>query len=224
MRIIVLDFQATITKYKGDKREILEIGAFKLDENLKIVSKFQSYIRPYCGANRKSLIIDGEVVIPKESFIKERDIGRVIHLFEKWLFNDTNDYTIVTWSDSDIKMLVDNYSIKKFSILWMKNHVDIQKYFSNYIESKRQIALNDAYKIVSKEGIKLYKHNTLNNAYSTVVVLKYLMNNGVKFKYEKNPFKNITCKTKFKCIKCNKTKESNYFPSKRNVCFNCYTK
>lgn len=205
MRIIVLDLEASKHKFRGGHCEILEIGAVKLDENLKTLAKFKALVKPRMRYNLKNLELDGEIRISKTSIENGGDITNKMNNFVKWInyrrHPCDNDYVIATWSNSDIQILIDNYSVTQYDLSWMKNYINVQKCFDDFIGAKRQTSLVNACKIIDKAGISVFNHRALSDAQLTAMVLKYLINNGYKFIYEKNPFVGMTCKIKYNAVK-----------------------
>jgi 3'-5' exoribonuclease 1 len=91
MNYIVLDLEAT------DSKEIIEIGAVKLNEELQIVSEFSSFVKPTINSTL-SHYIKKLTNITQDEVNAAQTFPKVLEVFEKWVGEDA---TFITWSKSD---------------------------------------------------------------------------------------------------------------------------
>lgn len=154
MSFVFLDLEWNNTYSKAHKKfvnEIIEIGAVKLDENYNFTDRLdiviKSQITKKLGTRFKDLTnITNEEMEEGVPFIE------AMRRFKEWA---GEDFVTVTWSNSDIYALAENFSL--FFNSTPKNYFgkyfDLQKYYQSVIslESKNQIGLKSA---AEKIGIK----------------------------------------------------------------------
>ena len=148
--------------------EIIEIGAVKLDEELREVDRFCLFIKPtvYTKMNaevRKLTEITTDMIHEGTSF------PEAIKEFLDWC----GDGSFVTWSENDIIMIEDNMLYHGLSIENLPRCFDIQPMFGDQImDEDRHFALSYA---VWKLGIvPEQSHDALNDAINTAEVLRRL--------------------------------------------------
>ena len=181
-KYIVMDLELNCSNnsYVSEKNgirlpnEIIEIGAVKLDENLKEMDRFCLYIKPtvYTKINtevRKLTDITTEMIQEGEPF------PEAIASFFEWC----EDGEFITWSENDIIMIEDNMVYHGLGIEDLPPCYDIQPMFSDQImDDDRQYALTYAlWKLDIKPEIA---HDALNDAVNTAEVLRRLdLSNGL---------------------------------------------
>ncbi|MBO4338702.1 MAG: exonuclease domain-containing protein [Clostridiales bacterium] len=162
MHYVVMDLEWNNTYCKrlgGFINEIIEIGAVKLDENLKTLDTFSEFVKPQIS--RK---LQGRVKRLTNLTNEEINTGDffqdVIEQFGDWIGEEPT--TVLTWADGDIRTLISNYryyfgtSVLPFA----GRYVDLQKYCQSFIDvpSSQQIGLSTA---AEQLGINpdLYSHH-----------------------------------------------------------------
>lgn len=106
MNTIVLDLEFTEvnnpTYRRVCKSEIIQIGAVKLNEDNKIVDKFDSFVRPrYTKINKKVYRLTGI----SDSMVEHASIfDEVFTSFLDWIGEE--DYTIISWSEEDLRVII----------------------------------------------------------------------------------------------------------------------
>lgn len=149
MQFIVMDLEwnnAYCPKTKGYINEIIEIGAVKVDGNMKVTDKFSVIIK--AQVNKK---INGRIKALTHITNKEISNGvpffKAFSMFRAWVGEEENVF--LTWGDGDIRTLVKNYEyfLNKKSIPYVNNYCDAQKYCQSFIASasaSQQIGLSSA--------------------------------------------------------------------------------
>lgn len=153
-------------KMRGEKQEIIQIGAVMLDHKRHIIDEFSSFIKPEYGR------IDD--FIEKLTGITQKDVEHapilrsVLMIFASWI--GEREVTVLSWSDTDYHQLQNEMRVKK-----IKHHkiqdlldgwVDFQRSFDKMLGSKNQYALEDAMNI-SRLQIIGRMHDGLCDAYNT---------------------------------------------------------
>jgi len=191
MNYIVLDLEWNHSKKEVIKSipfEIIEIGAVKLNENMRIVSKFSELIKPQIYKEIND-VIQEIVNIDKKDLEKESVFEEVIKHFFKWC---GNDYMFCTWGSMDLTELQRNmryYNIKGY-IDKPINYCDVQKVFAlNYYGKKEAHSLEDAI-----DYLKLKKdtrfHRALADAVYTAKILKKIDKKYIEKYYSIDCFHN----------------------------------
>lgn len=146
--IIDLEWNTAYSKKLGKYiNEIIEIGAVKLNEDLKITSEFSSFIKPQIQKKLRSRVkqltnITNDDIKTGESF------NKVIKEFSKWIGED--DCVVLSWGNMDIRVMYENidyFIINKVKkIPFIKYYADLQQYCMDALKlpKSQQISLNNA--------------------------------------------------------------------------------
>ncbi len=149
MQYVIMDLEWNNTyakKTSGFINEIIEIGAVKLDENFNSIDEFSYVIRSQIGRKLRGSV-------KKLTNLTNDDISagipftKAFSMFRAWI-GDSDDTVVITWGDSDIRVLLENYSylngIKR--IPFLKHYCDLQRYYQKTKSGhpERQTGLIDA--------------------------------------------------------------------------------
>ncbi len=208
MHYVVVDLEATVRKYKGQPIFITEIGAIKLNSNLKLVSKFHSFVKPTDKNYVADIVLDDKLLASKKDLKNSRNINIVIDRFKRWIYDE--EYILIFWSYADLDILIGQYQNRKFDLSWLKNYCDLQSSFSDYIKSPNQVSLKKAIKYIKADFIGEH-HNALNDAYNTAKILVYLLEKSAMIKFNLNPFERISSPLYKKCSLCKEVKHHTKF-------------
>lgn len=153
------------------KNEIVQIGAVKLDENYKVVSLYESYVKPMYSTicpicTRLTGIVQSQVETAKI-------LPEAVKDFLDWV--DDSEARYYSWSDNDSRQLRNELKYKGVDetlITLFDNWSDFQKEYCQVIGQSRMgldIALKGA-------GLKQIgsKHSAASDALSTVQLLKLI--------------------------------------------------
>ncbi len=156
--------------------EIVQIGAVKLDSELRTVDIFKMMVRPshYRVMNRKVKELTG---IKTSDIKRSPDFPTVFAKFKKWC---GEDYALVTWGCDDIPMLKNNMALHSLFLEPFPPHYDAQLIYSHQtVKEKRQFSL--AYAMEYFDEIPFEAHDALNDALSTAAILRHLdLENGIE--------------------------------------------
>lgn len=143
MNYIILDLELNSKAFKSrHPNEIIEIGAIKLNTELKETGAFQAFVKP--KVYRKLFPI-----VKRKTHISQDDINNaesfkvVLTSFKEWI---GKDYILCCWGHDDIHHLKSNCEFNRRSTGWLKRSVDIQKQFSKISEapSGQRVSLKNA--------------------------------------------------------------------------------
>ncbi len=172
MKHIFVDFEMNAVDKELEKiramcpREIIEIGAVALNDNMEEVDSFKRYVKPEFSDEvyeRYETItgITTQMLEDAESF------GTVLQEFLDWC---GEDYTIYAWSGCDLAQIKAEARTKKFKNeqfeYMVQNWVDYQRMFDRSIKVKIPTSLEHALEIsgLSFEG---KPHDALCDAQNT---------------------------------------------------------
>ena len=164
MNFVILDLEWDSAYFVKEHRfinQIIQIGAVKLDENLKIIDTFQKIVKSAISKRLTPRFVE-LTGISKQMMSEGMPLYDAVEAFNNWAGKDK---IILTWSNSDLfaiyentRCLLDNKI--QFDI---KDYVDLQKYVQNILKSKgheinSQISLSNASQMlsVSYEGLDLH--------------------------------------------------------------------
>lgn len=152
--------------------EIIQIGAYKLNDEFKIMDSFVRYVRPsfYKKINRNVLKItelDTEKILSGDDFIS------AFEDFRDWC---GNDFSFFTWGTDDISVMKQNISFYSLSADWIKSWYNLQTIFANQVfGDSAQRALSVAMEHFNiDQNEKRHLHDALNDAYYTSLVFQQL--------------------------------------------------
>lgn len=172
MNYVILDLEMcmvkgnAIKKMRGEKHEIIQIGAVMLDTKLRIVDEFSSYVKPEYG--KIDSFIEELTGIGQECVENAPDLRAALMHLAMWIADQ--EVIVLSWSDSDYYQLQREIRIKK-----IKHHkiqdllegwVDFQRSFDQMLGLKKQYALEDALNISRIQSIGR-THDGLCDAYNT---------------------------------------------------------
>jgi len=154
------------------KAEIVQIGAIKVDENLKYISNFKMYVKPKFLPKINQHVL--EILNINESYIRMNGLyfNKVFNEFKSFIGQDK--CTFVTWSgsDNDINVLKSNLNAWKIKFELNKyKHIDLQKAIMNKNKLKDHPSLKN---VALEYGID-FDINSLHDAYMDASVTKQLL-------------------------------------------------
>lgn len=125
MTNIIFDLEASCKEVESKyfTQEIIEIGAYKLDEFGEIIDKFQSFIQPQLHPYLSSYCTKLTTIQQKDvQHAKSFDI--VIEKFIAWI--DSDDYRLMSWGNTDPELLLNDCIFHKQDTKWLiGKHIDM---------------------------------------------------------------------------------------------------
>ena len=150
--------------------EIIEIGAVKLDDHFKLIDELKLYITPkhYTKLHKQVAAL---------THIREKDLLEqglpFPEAFEKFSAWCGEEYTYMTWSMSDLPMLIDNMLLHGIDTTSLPDCCDIQRIFSREImRNSTRYSLDTALNILKEKGD--VAHDALHDARNTAKVCDHL--------------------------------------------------
>ncbi|MBO5561115.1 MAG: exonuclease domain-containing protein [Firmicutes bacterium] len=156
--------------------EIIQIGAVRLDENLKETGRFSSYIKPQIYKRLHPYVA-------KMTGITADELNAAPHfaeVYEKFSAFAKNSGIYCVWGNSDIRALYRNlsyYGIVQGDIL--AEYIDVQQITAKYLKygRGRNIGLKNAVEMFEMET-DIPFHNALSDAIYTAKVMQKVYTGG----------------------------------------------
>ena len=150
--------------------EIIEIGAVKLDDDFRLVDELKLYITPkyYTKMHKHIASLTG---------IRDKDLAEkgipFPDAFEKFSAWCGEEYTYMTWSMSDLPMLIDNMLLHGIDTRNLPDWCDIQRIFGREVmRTETRYSLDTALDILKEKGDAA--HDALHDARNTAKVCDHL--------------------------------------------------
>ena len=183
MNYIILDLEWDSAYHKVYKRfinQILQIGAIKLDDNLRFVDSFEITVK-----SDFSKKVSGRFAnltgIKTEDMLSGVPLYDAVEQYNAWVGDNT---VTMTWSNSDIFAIIENEELllNNSNHFKIEKYLDLQKFTQGEIrklgtELKNQISLGDAAELlgVSSQGLDL--HTAKDDSMLAAEILKKTYNN-----------------------------------------------
>lgn len=150
--------------------EIIEIGAVKLNDAFEKIDELRLFIKPqyYTKLHRRIVTLTG---------IRDKELCQVglpfPQAYEKFMEFCGEEYSFMTWSRSDLPILIDNMLLHGIDVSNLPDTYDLQRIFCNEImRFSRKMSLDDALKVLGEKGD--VAHDALNDSRNTVLVCNHL--------------------------------------------------
>ena len=153
--------------------EIIEIGAVKLDENFREISRFSQTVNTALG-NRLRRKVKELTHITNEEINNGFGFTRVMSDYRHWIGNVPS--VVMTWGNTDVYVMLENF--KYFSgaemIPFMHYYADLQKYCQSVLKTgnELQLGLSSAAEMLDIPTENIELHRALGDALLTADCLR----------------------------------------------------
>ncbi|AOR22658.1 3'-5' exonuclease [Clostridium taeniosporum] len=194
--IIDLEFNnlRNITKYKEDffkkyneledvdiENEIIEIGAIKVDNYMKQISKMRVYIKPTIFPIMNP-IVTNITKITMDTLNKEGVTFKEAMDKLKLMIDDGD--VICSWAKDDIAEIIINSHYHNYTDLsWINEYLDLQEYSTKILGHKKAMGLKSALDELKVKVDSTKLHDALNDAEYTLLVFKHIYNSRIVKNY-----------------------------------------
>lgn len=160
------DVSATVVNPVYLSGEIVEIGAVKLNESFEVVDELRLLIKPrfYEKMHRRIATLTGV----HDRDLQERGVPfpEACEAFFRWC---GEEFTFITWSLSDLPVLIENMQIYGIDVSNLPDLIDAQRIFDREImRTDTRHSLEHAMEIFNVHGDRA--HDALNDSRNTVKV------------------------------------------------------
>lgn len=168
--------------------EIIEIGAVKLDDHMRIIDEFQITVRP--TVNKKlSHIVKNLTHITEEELAVGVDFRTALDSLVKWM--GLAPIALLTWSNTDLGVLLENMRYFKLGdrVPAITHYADVQPYCQRLlgVDTANQISLENACEVAKIEPDDVEFHRALDDSRLTGRLLAQV--------YDKRSFEKLLVKT-----------------------------
>ncbi|MEI7526505.1 MAG: 3'-5' exonuclease [Mariniphaga sp.] len=115
MNFIIFDLESTCWEpdlIDRKDHEIIEIGAVKLDDQFRMISEFQQFVRPTINS-KLTEFCTVLTSITQEDVRTAQPLEVVIRLFETWIFDGGKEVKMVSWGQFDKTQIIEECTVKK---------------------------------------------------------------------------------------------------------------
>lgn len=177
MQTIVLDLELTCweQRNKEQAREIIEIGAVRLNPSLETADEFQRFVRPAIHPNLSDFC-KALTCIEQKSVDSAEGFDTVFPAFMQWIGDDS--YTLVTWGEPDVQYIKDDckrHSLK-FPKRFQKKHFNAKEAFST-LKGIRPCSMAQALQMLNIP-LTGTNHRALDDARNVAKVLRWIRSIG----------------------------------------------
>lgn len=158
--------------------EIIQIGALKLDKNLKTIDRLNRLVKPQVY-NCIHHFIAEMTNITKEKLRGSKPFDKVYKEFIEFIGTDS---ILCTWGSSDMRELIRNINYHNLDISLLTNdYIDIQSLASTYLKTSNgnSIGLKNAVTALNLPLDSQF-HDAFNDAYYTAEVFKKIYTDDIK--------------------------------------------
>lgn len=129
MNYIILDLEATCEENNRNfPKEIIEIGAVKIDDNKKIIDTFNVFVKPIL-TNKLTNFCKQLTSIKQEDIDSAEKFSVVINEFKNWIGKE--DYVLCSWGFYDKNQLIQDCNLHKLNSNWVNRHISLKHQFGN---------------------------------------------------------------------------------------------
>ncbi len=180
MKYIVVDLEMNNVNRASEARticsmETIEIGAVMLDDNLKEISSFRTYVKPEYNEyiEKKITKLTG---ITSEMVQNAPKFNEALKMFTSWCLGTGDDVKIYAWSESDFDQISKEIVLKQYDIsdgeklFLLESWSDFQDEFDSHLGFERQVSLKMALEMAGVD-FSGREHDALNDARNTAELL-----------------------------------------------------
>ncbi|MBQ9860279.1 MAG: exonuclease domain-containing protein [Clostridia bacterium] len=176
MQYVVVDLEwngSYSKKAHGYFNEIIEVGAVKVSEDMRILDKFQCAIRPVVSKKLSDIVTD-LTNITAEDLEDGTTFTGMVKRFTRWVGKEPT--AILTWSTTDLLVLMENcrYFYGRQEIPTLQYYMDFQAYAQRRMEvdSSQQLGLARAGEMLGIPEDNMSLHRALDDSLLTAAVLQ----------------------------------------------------
>lgn len=184
MNYIVIDLEwngSWSKKAHGYFNEIIEVGAVKVNEQMKVLDEFRAAIKPVVSKKLSNIVTDLTNITAEELEDGTTFMGMMRQL-TKWMGKEPT--AVLTWSTTDLMVLMENcrFFTGRQEIPFLKNYMDFQVYAQKRmgVDTSQQLGLARAGEMLGIPEDNMSLHRALDDSKLTAAILQKV--------YEKESF------------------------------------
>ena len=176
MQYIVVDLEwngSYSKKAHGYFNEIIEVGAVRVDERMRLVDTFHATIKPVVSKKLSTIVTD-LTNITAEELEDGTTFTAMMRQLARWIGNEPA--AILTWSTTDLLVLMENcrYFTGRQEIPFLRNYMDFQVYAQQRmgVETSQQLGLAKAGELLGIPEDNMSLHRALDDSKLTAAILQ----------------------------------------------------
>lgn len=176
MQYVVVDLEwngSYSKKAHGYFNEIIEVGAVKVDEQIRIVDTFHAAIKPVVSKKLSTIVTD-LTNITAEELEDGTTFTAMMRQFSGWLGKETS--VILTWSTTDLLVLMENcrFFTGRQEIPFLRYYMDFQVYAQQRmgVDTSQQLGLARAGEMLDIPEDNMSLHRALDDSKLTAAILQ----------------------------------------------------
>ena len=176
MQYIVVDLEwngSYSKKAHGYFNEIIEVGAVKVDEQMRIVDTFRAAIKPVVSKKLSTIVTDLTNITAEELEDGTTFVGMMRQL-SRWMGPEPS--AVLTWSTTDLLVLMENcrYFTGRQEIPFLQNYMDFQVYAQQHmgVDTSQQLGLARAGEMLGIPEDNMSLHRALDDSKLTAAILQ----------------------------------------------------
>ena len=176
MQYIVIDLEwngSYSKKAHGYFNEIIEVGAVRVDEQMRLVDTFHATIKPVVSKKLSTIVTD-LTNITAEELEDGTTFTAMMRQLSRWIGNEPA--AILTWSTTDLLVLMENcrYFTGRQEIPFLRNYMDFQVYAQQRmgVETSQQLGLAKAGEMLGIPEDNMSLHRALDDSKLTAAILQ----------------------------------------------------
>lgn len=176
MLYVVIDLEwngSYSKKAHGYFNEIIEVGAVKVDEQMRIVDTFRAAIKPVVSKKLSTIVTD-LTNITAEELQDGTTFMAMMRQLSRWM--GTEPSTVLTWSTTDLLVLMENcrFFTGRQEIPFLKYYMDFQVYAQQRmgVDTSQQLGLARAGELLGIPEDDMSLHRALDDSKLTAAILQ----------------------------------------------------
>ena len=176
MQCIVIDLEwngSYSKKAHGYFNEIIEVGAVKLDERMRVIDTFRAAIKPVVSKKLSTIVTD-LTNITAEELADGTTFMAMMRQFSRWMGNEPA--VVLTWSTTDLLVLMENcrFFMGRQEIPFLRHYMDFQAYaqLRMGVDTSQQLGLARAGEMLGIPEDNMSLHRALDDSKLTAAILQ----------------------------------------------------
>lgn len=176
MQYIVIDLEwngSYSKKAHGYFNEIIEVGAVKMDEKMRMVDTFRAAIKPVVSKKLSTIVTD-LTNITAEELEDGTTFMNMMRQLARWMGAEPS--TVLTWSTTDLLVLMENcrFFTGRQEIPFLQNYMDFQAYAQVRmgVDASQQLGLARAGEMLGIPEDNMSLHRALDDSKLTAAILQ----------------------------------------------------
>ena len=175
MNFIIYDLEATCWMGRPPQgiQEIIEIGAFKINEYGEVLSSYSTFVKPVVNPVLSSFC-QRLTSISQQDVNRARKFPNVIQDFQDWVGVYDSEYLLCSWGKFDVQLLRNDCNLHKLETDWLDFQTNLK---SQYHDIKKMVKYTGLKNTVDREGFEFtgIHHRAISDAENLAkIFIKYI--------------------------------------------------